>query len=1367
MLRPFFRRSMFSGRRALVLLGCLAVISLEAATLVFLPKLAPWSAPEAHAAGQNAIQIENSLPGDPNWGAFSANLSQTALSGYASQTSINHGQSIDFYVTTTASSFQIQIYRTGWYQGDGARLIETMGTYTGVQQPACPLSSQTGMVSCTNWSKTATLNVPSSWTTGVYLAKLEASNDDSFIIFVVRDDGGHEPLVFQTSVDTYEAYNTYGGTSLYNNLTDGSVYAPAHAVKESFDRPFNPGDGNGAGQFFSYEYPFIRWAEEQGFEITYTTNVDTSTGVNPLTNHKAFISVGHDEYWSMNMRNNVQAAINAGVNVAFFSANTCYWQVRFEPNAQGVANRVMVGYKDFADSGPFPGPDPELGVNNSLVTTNFRDPVVNMPENGLLGVMYENSDQNPTSTYVVQNSSNWVYANSGFVDGSTVPGIVGYEYDKVWDNGATPAGLTILGNSPVVGIGDDSGVGGIANSHSNSSIYTTPSGAMVFASGTIEWSWGLDNWPNRNFANSGIQQTTDNILYRFTGTTPPPPPAPPPSGTYFTDGFESGNLTKWMGPLGTGQATSAESTVVNSGSHAAQLTDASGQYSYLYTPLVGGQESLTYTRFYFQIGSDNSGTTELAQGSNVSGGFSDFSSSSTTTTTKSDWVVYYDYGLHRIDAIFSNGAGTNYALYSNPNIVSPGAWYGLEVEDNEQASGVGQVWLNGGSIINTGSVDLSTTTPVNTLTINNTTAGTVYYDDIVVSNAYNGPVGGSYPGPSASVNPTSLTFASQNVHTTSSPQAITLSNTGNAPMTVNSVTVSGTNSSDFTANSSCPTSVAANGSCTINVTFTPSGSGTRTATLTIADSAPGSPQTIALSGTGFFPPPPADGIYFSDGFENGLSNWSTPSGTGQASVESTVVNSGSSALALTDSSGQYITVSGALIGGGETLTYTRFYFRVASPANSVSTLAQGFDQSGNLLWVVVYDSSRHGIDGYFWNGARTRFDLYSVTNIVSPDTWYGLEIEDNEQSTGHAEIWLNGASIASVNGDLSVTNGYSQLTLLNAATGTTYFDDVIISNKYNGPVGSGYPAPGSSLNPTSLSFGNQNTGSISAAQSITLTNNGTQPLVISTAAVGGTNSGDFVKMSDTCSGATVAPNATCSVAISFDPTASGARSATLTITDNAPGGSQTVALSGTGVTPPPPPPPPSGVYFSDGFESGNLNLWNAPAGNGQASVETSVVNSGSDAVALTNASGQFVSISAGLIGGPETLTYTSFAFRIAASAAGSTTTLAQGTDANGDVMWVIVYDAGRKGLDVYVWNGARTRYDLYSNQNVIAADTWYTLELEMNEVVVGQAQVWLNGTSIASGNADLSTSEAYTQLTVMNQVAGTIYFDDVKVANTQ
>ena len=193
-----------------------------------------------------------------------------------------------------------------------------------------------------NWQLTTSLAVPANWVSGVYLAKLIGSSGDmSFIFFVVRNDGGHEDFVFQTSVTTYEAYNQYGITSLYNNSSSDPTYTPAtqfaHATMVSFDRPFLPGDSNGAGHFLWYEYPMLRWAEKNGFDMTYTTDIDTDLNTNPLTNHKAFLAVGHDEYWSKAMRDNVQAAINAGVNVGFFGANICYWQIRFLPNAAGCA----------------------------------------------------------------------------------------------------------------------------------------------------------------------------------------------------------------------------------------------------------------------------------------------------------------------------------------------------------------------------------------------------------------------------------------------------------------------------------------------------------------------------------------------------------------------------------------------------------------------------------------------------------------------------------------------------------------------------------------------------------------------------------------------------------------------------------------------------------------------------------------------------------------------------------------------------------------------------------------------------------------------------------------------------------------------
>src|SRR5437868_4869362 len=611
----------------------LGSLLLAAILLLALPGGQPYSL--AHlfqsptAAASNPIQVENSNPGTPGWDQFASISQQDAISGYGSKISINHGDSIDFYVTTTAASFTIDIFRTGWYQGIGARKMASLGSFPGVHQAIPPPDRVTGMVAC-NWTKTTTLTIPSTWVTGVYLAKLTASNGNArFIYFVVRNDGGHEDIMFQTSVTTYQAYNQWGGISLYNNTTNKSVYKYAAATKVSFDRPFDPNDSNGAGHYLYVEYYFVRWAESQGYDLTYATDVDTHTNVNPLTNHKAFLSVGHDEYWSKGMRDNVQNAINASVNVAYFTANADYWQIRFEPNAAGVPNRVQVGYKDFATSTSPPGPDPMWNVNNAIVTTRWRDDPVNKPENALIGVMYQ--DQvNQNYAYVVQNASNWVYAGTGFVNGSSVPGIVGYEYDKVWNNGYTPSGLTVLSNSPVVGCCEGSG-----SSDSNSSLYTAASGARVFGAGTIQWSWGLDNC-SANYANAGIKQTTANILNNFI-----------------------------------------------------------------------------------------------------------------------------------------SGAPT--------------------------------------------------------------------------------------PAPVVSLNPTSLSFGNQQVNTTSTAQTVTLTNSGNADLTISSIGLTGTNAGDFAQTNTCPSSsstLAAGANCTISVTFTPTATGTRSASVSITDNASGSPHTVALSGSGTSAPAP-------------------------------------------------------------------------------------------------------------------------------------------------------------------------------------------------------------------------------------------------------------------------------------------------------------------------------------------------------------------------------------------------------------------------------------------------------------------------------------------------------------------------------
>jgi N,N-dimethylformamidase beta subunit-like, C-terminal/HYDIN/CFA65/VesB-like, Ig-like domain/Cep192 domain 4 len=1196
------------------------------------------------AATANAIQTENSLPGDPTWGDFSANLSSTALSGYSSPISVNHGQMVKFYITTTSANVTIDIYRMGWYGGTGARHIETLGTYTGQQQATPNPDPVTGIVVC-NWQQTASLAVPSTWVTGVYLAKLTGSSGDkSFIFFNVRNDGGHEDFVFQTSVTTYEAYNTYGGTSLYNNNTNHSVYPYAHATKVSFDRPFNPGDSNGAGHFLWYEYPMLRWAEKNGFDMTYTTDVDTDLNTNPLTNHKAFFSVGHDEYWSKAMRDNVEAARDAGVNLGFFSANAAYWQIRFEPNAAGMPDRVMVGYKDFATINQAPGPDPQWNVNNAIVTTYWRDPIVNRPENGLIGVMYIDQNKSVERPYVVTNASSWVFANTGFVNGTSINGIVGYEYDQVFNNGFSPPGLTTLSVSPVDG---NNGV-----SNANSTIYTASSGARVFAAGTIEWSWGLDNYGGRIYANAGIQQATANIFYNFNGGTPPPPPPPPPPGTYLQDNFESGNLTQWTGPLGTGAAGMATGAIVHNGLYSAQLTtpSGSGQYVTLTKNLVNSPGATTYTRFYFRVTS-SSATSTLASATDVNG--------------NSMWSAAYDGGSHGLDIFFWNGARTRFDFYSNAGAVQANTWYGLEIKMNEASSGQAQIWLDGTSI-GTVNGNLSAANTISALNLWTDAANTTtYFDDVIVSAQYNGTV--SSGGAPTSFNPTTLPFGNQAVGVTSAAQSVAFQNVGSTAIHVAAVIIDGINLSDFaiSADSCTGATVAASSSCSVSVTFTPSALGSRTASLSFTDDAPNSPQSVPLSGNGVTAGP--------------------------------AVSLSPAALAF--SSQNVGTTSGAL---GLTLTNT------GTSSLNVTSVTLGGANPGDFA--------------------------------KSADS-------------------CTGANIA-VNATCTVSVTFSPTATGSRSASLSFTDNAPASPQTVALSGTGVSAsPTVSFNPTSVGFGNQNIGTTSAAQTVTVTNTGTATLSVTSVALGGTNASDFTISADSCTGAMVAVNATCSVGVKFAPTAAGSRSASLSFTDNAPASPQTVALSGTGVQALPP-----NVYLQDGFESGNLSQWAAPAGTGSATVENSVVNSGSYALAMTNGANQYTILSQNLIGGAQAHTFSRLYFRI--TNASATATMATATDTAGNNLWAVVYDAGSHGLDVYFWNGARTRFDFYSTTNLVTANTWYALEIELNEATTGAGNVWLNGTSLGGVTGNLSATNNLSRIYLWNDgSSATTYFDDIIISN--
>jgi hypothetical protein len=306
---------------------------------------------------------------------------------------------------------------------------------------------------------------------------------------------------------------------------------------------------------------------------------------------------------------------------------------------------------------------------------------------------------------------------------------------------------------------------------------------------------------------------------------------------------------------------------------------------------------------------------------------------------------------------------------------------------------------------------------------------------------------GFTPAPAVSLTPTSLNFGNQNVGATSAGQTVTLTNSGTMALTISSIGFAGTNATDFAQTNTCPSGssqLSAGSSCSINVTFTPTASGTRSASLTFTDNASDSPQSLALSGNGVVAT-----TYFSDGFESGnTSAWTLPNGdsSGSITVQSAVVNSGSYALSLADASGQYAYVNTALPSGPQSQTFTRFSFRLGSDMTGNSILAIARNSNGGNTWEIDYNGTQHSFAVYFWNSSGGVYTIPSLNNALSPDTWYTLTIQDYQTSTGHAQVWLNGNSIGSVDADLSNSTPYARLMLSNFSAGTTYFDGVSVSN---------------------------------------------------------------------------------------------------------------------------------------------------------------------------------------------------------------------------------------------------------------------------------------------------------------------------------
>ena len=497
-----------------------------------------WTAP-VHAA-PNPISLENQRPGSPQWELANPALSHE-IEGYAETASVEPGQTLRLHVSSASPQFSVEIFRMGWYRGAGARRVLELRSTPGGKRAIPAPRAEDGLVEC-SWPVSCSVPVGLDWVSGVYLARVTGSRDgkQSFIPFVVREPGRapgtaprRAPILIQCSVNTWQAYNNWGGKSLYDFNSFGG-----RAIRVSFDRPYatsaEAARGAGAGEFLSvshaprqggWEFPFVRWIEREGYDVAYTTNVDLHRDAALSLGRKAVLLVGHDEYWSRPMRDHAERARDGGVNLGIFAANVCYWQVRYEPSTSGGENRILFCAKDALR-------DP---VHNTArdqdLTVRFRNLHPPRPEVSLVGMMMSAEDVEGDFTPVPEARSHWIYAGTGIAAGKarSVPGLLGYEVDRTFAQDATyarwsPPRLTVLARAWVAPLR-------LKRLPTESTIYVASSGAFVFAAGTMQWSWGLDDWgaPGLRSArhHADIERITKNLLAKFLGSAPKPGPRSP------------------------------------------------------------------------------------------------------------------------------------------------------------------------------------------------------------------------------------------------------------------------------------------------------------------------------------------------------------------------------------------------------------------------------------------------------------------------------------------------------------------------------------------------------------------------------------------------------------------------------------------------------------------------------------------------------------------------------------------------------------------------------------------------------------------------------------------------------------------------
>jgi len=483
----------------------------------------------------NRIQKENAKPGTKDWMLSKVDVVMNEpvelwrsprIEGYCSETSVAAGETLKVMVSANpVSKFDLEIYRTGYYGGTGGRFMKKFSSIQGKTQPD-PEIGENRLREC-KWEPSVEFKIPKTWLSGVYLGKLTAKEGgyQSYVIFTVRDERPCD-LLFQCSDMTWATYNSWPTNewSLYHN--DANGYTGVKKRKKwstdqndtgwvSFDRPYGQfcqdhlmdrPDTVGSGEFLIWEFPLSYWMEQQGYDVSYISNVDTHKNVARLQKTKGFISIGHDEYWTLEMYDNVMAARDAGVNLAFLSGNAVWGVVPLLSSAEGQAHRVM------RRQGAFVG---EELYQMFLQMKKVKAKYPAGPDGALLmgGRQVANGIHPYGGDWVCSKPEHWIYEGTGMKEGDAVQGIIGWEWHDS-EGLELPGHVVVAQSIPVLPNGKTLG------RHSGT-FYDGPKGNVVFNAGSIWWAQGLSSPPGHVSAgrsqgpDARVQRMMSNVFDRF------------------------------------------------------------------------------------------------------------------------------------------------------------------------------------------------------------------------------------------------------------------------------------------------------------------------------------------------------------------------------------------------------------------------------------------------------------------------------------------------------------------------------------------------------------------------------------------------------------------------------------------------------------------------------------------------------------------------------------------------------------------------------------------------------------------------------------------------------------------------------------